>query len=57
MISVYEGQKKQERFFFSRETYTKDIVIDLIIIKLFEICHVDYIETREQSVSAFERDN
>ena len=50
-------KKTTERFFFSRETYTKDIVIDLIIIKLFEICHVDYIETREQSVSAFERDN
>ena len=33
-------KKTTERFFFSRETYTKDTVIDLTIIKLFEICPV-----------------
>ena len=35
---VCENKEKEERFFFSRETYTRIIVIDLIIVKLFEIC-------------------
>ena len=33
-------KEKQNRFFFSRETYTKIIVIDLIIVELFGICPV-----------------
>ena len=35
-----ESKVKQERFFFSYETYTRIIVINLIIVKLFEICSV-----------------
>ena len=31
---------KNEIFFFSHETYTRDIVIDLIIVKLFGVCPV-----------------
>ena len=27
-------KRKKERFFFSRETYTRDIIIELIIVKL-----------------------
>ena len=41
IISVcVRAKKKHERFFFSRKTYTRIIVIDLIIVKLFEICPV-----------------
>ena len=49
MIAVFEKEnlceraKKNKRdffFFFSCETYTKVIVIDLIIVKLFGICPV-----------------
>jgi len=29
-------EKKKERFFFSRETYTRDIIIELIIAKLIQ---------------------
>ena len=32
--------KKNKRDFFSRETYTRIIVIDLIIVKLFGVCPV-----------------
>ena len=32
VISVCENKEKQERFFFNRETYTKIIVIDLMIV-------------------------
>ena len=31
-------KKNKRDFFFSREVYTRIIVIDLIIVKLFEIC-------------------
>ena len=31
-------KKNKSYFFFSRETYTKIIVIDLIIVKLFRVC-------------------
>ena len=31
-------KKKKKSFFFSHETYIRIIVIDLIIIKLFEVC-------------------
>ena len=40
IISVCESKEKQKRFFFSYETYTRDIVIDLIIVKLFGVCPV-----------------
>ena len=33
-------KKTKEIFFFSRETYTRIIVIDLIIVKLLGICPV-----------------
>ena len=39
-VCVCESKEKQERFFFSRETYTRIIVIDLIIVKLFRVCFV-----------------
>ena len=32
-----ESKEKKERFFFSCETYTRIIVIDLLIMKLFGI--------------------
>ena len=37
---VCESKEKQERFFISHETYTRIIVIDLIIVKLFGVCPV-----------------
>ena len=40
IISMCESKEKQKRFFFSYETYTRDIVIDLIIVKLFGVCPV-----------------
>ena len=40
IISMYESKENKKDFFFSRETYTKIIVIDLIIVKLFGICPV-----------------
>ena len=40
IISVCESKEKQERFFFSCETYIRDIVIDLIMVKLFGVCLV-----------------
>ena len=41
-------KKKQERFFFSRETYTRIIVIDLIIMKLFGVCPMVFSLQREK---------
>ena len=32
-----ESKEKQKRFFFNHETYTRIIVIDLIIVKLFGV--------------------
>ena len=43
IISVCESKEKQKRFFFSSETYTKIIVIDLIIVKLFEVCLIVFL--------------
>ena len=40
LSSVCESKEKQESSFFSCETYTRIIVIDLIIVKLFEVCPV-----------------
>ena len=37
-LCVRESKEKSERFFFSHETYTRIIVIDLIIVKLFRVC-------------------
>jgi len=34
------AKKNLSCFFFSRETYTRIIVIDLIIVKLFRVCPV-----------------
>ena len=39
-MCVCESKEKEKRFLFSRETYTKIIVIDLIIVKLFGVCPV-----------------
>ena len=36
--SAGESKEKQGDFFFNREIYIIDIVIDLIIVKLFIIC-------------------
>ena len=38
IIRVCESKENKRDFFFSRETYTKIIVIDLIIVKLFGVC-------------------
>ena len=38
IFRVCESKENKRDFFFSRETYTKIIVIDLIIVKLFEVC-------------------
>ena len=41
IIYVCESKKKKKkRFFFSRETYTRIIVIYLIIVKLFGVCSI-----------------
>ena len=37
IISVCVSKENKRYFFFSRETYIKIIVIDLIIVKLFEV--------------------
>ena len=39
-VCVCERVKKNKRFFFSHETYTRIIVIDLTIVKLFRVCPV-----------------
>ena len=33
-VAAFEEITKKERFFFNHETYTKNVVIDLIIMKL-----------------------
>ena len=38
IISVCESKENKRDFFFNRETYTRIIVIDLIITKLFGVC-------------------
>ena len=43
-----ESKEKQERFFFSRETYTRIIVIDLIIVKLFGVCLVIFFPSKRK---------
>ena len=48
IISVCVRAKKKERFFFSCKTYTRIIVIDLIIVKLFEVCLVFFFPSRER---------
>ena len=40
IISMYESKENKKDFFFSRVTYTKIIVIDLIVVKLFGGCPV-----------------
>ena len=46
-VCVCESKEKQESFFFSRETYIRIIVIDLIIVKLFRVCLVIFSLQRE----------
>ena len=41
-------KKKQKRFFFSRETYTRIIVIDLIIMELFGVCPVVFFPSKRK---------
>ena len=49
IISVcVRAKKKQERFFFSCETYIRIIVIDLIIVKLFGVCPVVFFPSRRK---------
>ena len=47
-VCVRESKEKQERFFFSRETYTRIIVIDLIIVKLFGVCLVVFFPSKRE---------
>ena len=45
IISVCVRVKKNKRdIFFNHETYTRVIVIDLIIVKLFGVCPVIFFE-------------
>ena len=37
IINVCESKENERDFFFNHETYTKIIIIDLIIVKLFRI--------------------
>ena len=39
-MCVRVKKNKRDFFFFSREAYIRIIVIDLIIVKLFELCPV-----------------
>ena len=48
IISMCVKEKKKKRFFFSRETYTRIIVIDLIIMKLFGVCPIVFFPSRER---------
>ena len=43
-----ESKEKQERFFFMHEIYTRIIVIDLIIVKLFGVCPIVFFPARER---------
>ena len=40
-------KNKRDFFFFSRETYTKIIIIDLIVVKLFRVCSVVFPSKRK----------
>ena len=40
IISVCECKENKIDFFFNHEIYTRIIIIDLIIVKLFELCPV-----------------
>ena len=40
LSSVCESKEKQKCFFLSCETYTRIIVIDLIIVKLLGVCPI-----------------
>ena len=40
IISACESKENKRDFFINRETYIRIIVIDLIIVKLFEVCTV-----------------
>ena len=40
IINVCESKENERDFFFNHETYTKIIIIDLIIVKLFGVCFV-----------------
>ena len=44
IISVcMKAKKKEKSFFFSHETYIRIIIIDLIIVKLFEVCPMAFL--------------
>ena len=47
IICVCESKEKQEKFLFNHETYTRIIVIDLIIVKLFGVCPVVFPSRRK----------
>ena len=40
-------KRKKERFFFSRETYTREIIIELIIVKLIRSLSCSFSLQRE----------
>ena len=44
----HKKKKKQKRFFFSRETYTRIIVINLKIEELFGICPVVFFPSKRK---------
>ena len=46
-----KAKKNKRDFFFSRETYTRIIVIDLIIVKLFRVCSMVFLFKRERVFS------
>ena len=46
-------KKKKKKNFFNRETYTRIIVIDLIIVKLFKICLVVFPSKRNGFLCKF----
>jgi len=45
--------KTREDFFFSREIYTRIIIIDLIIVKLFGVCPMVFPSRRKGFPSKF----
>ena len=48
IISVCESKENKRDFFFSRETYTRIIVIDLIIVKLFRVYPVVFLFKKKE---------
>ena len=42
------SKEKQKRFFFSHETYTRIIVIDLIMVKLFGVYSVIFFPSKRK---------